>query len=111
MDVSEYGPCPGCKEWLKECVIQRHQATCIARDEGDVKMTKGSLLVQSKCLKGVILPEASRAVRDEVFAIMQHDHIGQVVREDPLIVCLGNEWMSRNVGNWLMRRYYTSCVM
>ena len=42
---------------------------------------------------------------------MRADAIAGVAQTDPLIVCLGNEWMIRNVRNKVNRRYYTSAVM
>ncbi|OWF35847.1 hypothetical protein KP79_PYT23048 [Mizuhopecten yessoensis] len=54
---------------------------------------------------------ASKALIEETFKIMQHDEVSKVAKSDPLIITLGNNWMLRNVGNKLMRCYYTSSVM
>ena len=42
-------------------------------------------------MKGEISPVASKALRDEVFTIMKHDHIGDVARlkRNPLIILTG----------------------
>ncbi|OWF39286.1 hypothetical protein KP79_PYT22706 [Mizuhopecten yessoensis] len=42
---------------------------------------------------------------------MQNDDVGHEAKSDELIVQLGNQWMLRNRGNEIMRKYYTSSVM
>ena len=46
LDVRKYVPCPNCKEWIKDAVIDRHQASCIGMEEDNPKQSKGSLVVQ-----------------------------------------------------------------
>ena len=47
----------------------------------------------------------------EVFPIMRADNVGRVAQSDPVIICLGNEWLVKNIGNKVMRKYYTSSAM
>ncbi|PIK32850.1 hypothetical protein BSL78_30338 [Apostichopus japonicus] len=47
----------------------------------------------------------------EVYPVMRTDTIGKLARSDTLIVALGNQWLMRNLGNKLMRKYYVSAVM
>ena len=47
----------------------------------------------------------------EVFPIMQLDNVTKVAKGDSLIINLGNQWMMRNRGNEINRKYYTSSVM
>jgi len=42
---------------------------------------------------------------------MTNDIISKTAQQDPLIICLGNTWMCRNIGNKLKRKYYTSSRM
>ena len=37
--------------------------------------------------------------------MMKNDQIERAAREDPLIICIGNDYMRRNVCNRLMRTY------
>ena len=48
---------------------------------------------------------------EEVYPTMKNDNISAVAKSDHLIIVLGNQWLVRNVGNVLLRRYYTSAVM
>lgn len=107
--ISEYGPCPSCLEWLKLDIIPRHH--CPERIEKLAHQTKANLLMQSAMLSGRFNVEASKMMKVEVFPVMRLDEIGQVARSDNLVVSLGNQWLLRNVGNELMRKYYTSAVM
>ena len=110
LNVEEYGPRLNCKEWLRLTIIKCHQATCPANDVS-CRMSSGCLLVQSNMISGRLRTEASKALVDKVFSIMRQDDIGQAACTDPLIVALGNDWMIKNVGNRLMRKYYTSNIM
>jgi hypothetical protein len=108
-DMEAYTPCPNCLEWIRCSTIKRHQPFCPAK--ADFSVSKGSLIIQSKILTGKICDTASNALVNEVFPIMQEDKVGTVAKSDLLIVNLGNQWMQRNVGNKLMRKYYTSSIM
>ena len=68
-------------------------------------------MTQSMVMSGRITEEASPALVKEVFSIMQIDKVGMQARRDPLIVCLGNQWMEQNIGNQLMCGSYTSAIM
>lgn len=108
---AEYGPCPSCLEWLKLVVIARHQVNCIVGSEKGINQTKGNLIIQSAIIAGRLTGEASSNIVKEVFPIMRNDAIGKLAMTDPLIVTLGNEWLLRNLGNRLMRKYYVSAAM
>ncbi|XP_069134528.1 uncharacterized protein [Argopecten irradians] len=108
-DVTKYGPCPNCFGWLRLSVLDRHQAHCPVKSS--VHVSKGSLLMQSAVLAGRVTKEASRALIKEVFAIMNDDKVGRIAKSDSLIIALGNQWLTRNVGNKLMRKHYVSAVM
>ena len=108
-DINCYGPCPRCLEWLRLTVLKRHQKKCPGGS--NVPLTIGDLMVQSSVISGRIDGNPSQQLLTEVYPIMKKDRIGTVAREDPLIVLLGNQWLRRNVGNVLMRKYYTSGVM
>ncbi|XP_063965463.1 uncharacterized protein LOC135156624 [Lytechinus pictus] len=107
----DYGPCPSCLEWLKCSVISRHQRSCPAKQNNSQFLTKGSLLLQSNIISGRISGNPSLTLKKEVLPMMKHDQVGKVVREDALIIAIGNDYMKRNVGNRLMRKHYASAVM
>ena len=111
LDITHYGPCPNCSEWVKLSVLVRHQLKCVSKDEAAPKMTKGEMLLQSQILSGAVSDKASSALVDEVFTIMKDDRISREAKTDPIIITLGNEWMIQNIGNRLMRKHYVSYVM
>ena len=112
MNLSEYGPCPGCMEWLKLNLLPQYALKCtgLGSDE-PYKRTKGVLNSKSNILSSSTTNVASKVLLEEVYPIMKQDKIREIVWNDPLIVALGNEWIKRNVGNKLMRKYYTSSVL
>ena len=55
--------------------------------------------------------KASQLLLKEVYPIMKADKVGICAQSDDIIVTLRNEWMIRNVGNKINRKYYTSQVM
>ncbi|XP_033725242.1 uncharacterized protein LOC117315207 [Pecten maximus] len=112
IDIEKYGPCPKCFGWITLHSIKRHMKMCILSDDSFLSTaSKGTLTVQSRLLSGRLPEEASRALIKEVFPIMLEDNVCKVSKEDSLIVSLGNQWMLRNKGNAIMRKYYTSSVM
>lgn len=115
LNISNYGPCPLCLEWLKLDVLYRHQKKCcgLSADSGQPSsfISKGNIMVQSAMIAGRLKETACKALVNEVFPIMQDDKIGHEAKNDSLIVALGNHWHKRNVGNKLMRKHYVSAVM
>lgn len=63
--------------------------------------------------KGKRTPETylSKALVEETYAIIRNNHVSEVAKSDPLIIMLGNNWMPRNAGNLIIRKYYTSSIM
>ena len=59
-------------------------------------------------LSGRIGEVASPRLVQEVFSIMKRDTVGMLVRNDSLIISLGNQCLAQNIGNVLMRGKYTS---
>lgn len=107
--LEDYGPCPGCLQWLKlDITMHKHQKVCPAKTDNERTSSKGELRVQSMYLCGKL---QSKALINEVFPIMTNDIISKTAQQDPLIICLGNTWMCRNIGNKLKRKYYTSSRM
>lgn len=110
--LEDYGPCPGCFQWLKlDITMYKHQKVCPAKTDNERTSSKGELRVQSMYLCGKLQSKASKALINEVFPIMTNDIISKTAQQDPLIICLGNTWMCRNIGNKLKRKYYTSSRM
>lgn len=109
LNISDYGPCPRCLEWVKLKMLRRHK--CLAKQKEGGEMSNSSLVVQSQVITNRIEKTASKALREEVFTVMQSDETGQMARNDKLIIHLGNQCMLQNMGNKIMRRYYTSGVM
>ena len=110
-DVKQYGPCPYCFQWLSISFITRHIPDCKALPEGERKPRLGEVRVQSRLMSGHLKTNASTLLKREVFSIMKCDTIGVTAQSDPIIIALGNDWMTRNIGNKINRSYYTSQVM
>ncbi|XP_069114279.1 uncharacterized protein [Argopecten irradians] len=53
----------------------------------------------------------SQKLVSEVYTIMSRDDVTECAKGDPLIVSLGNNWLKRNMGNKLKRKYYSSSRM
>ena len=110
LDTQEWGPYPHCLEWNTKSSLDRHMKSCPV-GAGHGQTTKDSLQTRFDVSCGRILDVADQAMMNEVFPIMRCDIIGNVARKDVFIVMLGNQWMQRNVGNKINRKYYTSCIM
>lgn len=107
--MKDYGPCPNCFLWVSKRLLKKHQISCSAKKP--FKTNSSSLITQSDTLAGKITDTASKVLVNEVFTKMKMDRVGQVAREDPLIIHLGNQWIQKNVGNKLKRGAYTSAIM
>lgn len=73
--------------------------------------TKGSIILQSKIMKGQITPKASQRLVKEVFPSMLRDQISDIAQNDTLIVALGDVWLMKNIGNKSRRKNFTSFRM
>ena len=114
--ASEYGPCPHCLEWLKlESFKTKHLEKCPGMKKGggntNRRAKKGEIITASSVIKGEVNEKASTKLVKEVYPIMTRDTITNLAKGDPLIVALGNNWLRRNLGNTLKRKYYTSSIM
>lgn len=110
-NILDYGPCPSCLGWFTLKALWRHQGKCPAKTKHSVFQSKGSLIMQSQILTERLIDVASVEMKKEVFPIMRQDLVGKAAQEDSLILLLGNYWLQQNIGNKLMRRYYTSSAM
>jgi hypothetical protein len=115
LDISLYGPCPGCTVWIKlDKTMYRHQQICPALIIGEADnrlLTLKELRIKAMQVSGQISSAASLLLQKEVYTIMTNDEITKVAQSDPLIVSLGNLWLLKNSGNRLKRKYYTSSRM
>ena len=107
--LADYGPCPKCFEWIRRSVMGRHQKVCPCTS--DKLQAKGALLTQSDVISGRINEKASSLLTNEVFTILKSDEIGNIARNDALIVAIGNQWIQKLRGNTVNRKYYTSGIM
>ena len=110
-DLAQYGPCPNCYDWIKLSTLKRHQKRCPADREKLIQVSSSALLMQSDMMTGRLSRDATSALVQEVFPIMRNDNLAKIAKNDAVIVSLGNQWMQRNIGNRIMRKYYTSSVM
>ena len=109
-NVASYGPCPLCLEWLRlDITLVKHQKVC-PKKEVNIQ-TKGEIRMKSDLIAGRLSSLASQKLLEEVFPIMTNDAATAVAKQDPLIITLGNAWLSKNIGNPLKRKYYASYHM
>ena len=116
--VADYSPCPNCHLWLLQRILWKHQQSCPALVNNNSKeisqlpkLGERELALESDILAGRVSCHADDKLKNEVFKNMRNDWITKVARADPLICCLGNLSMKRNIGNKVMRRYTVSSVM
>ena len=116
--VADYSPCPHCHVWLLQRILWKHQKRCSALVNNNRKeisqlppLRERELALESDIVAGRVSVHADEKLKEEVFKNMRNDWITKVARADPLICCLGNLSMKRNIGNKVMRKYTVSSVM
>lgn len=110
-DVSQFGPCVICKEWVYLKGIKYHFNECKKQQHSSLKLKKKDLVIQSRILAGHIHETASPLLKKEVLPIMTNDNVSKVAQGDPLIMALGDSWVRRNMSNVEKRKYYASSRM
>ena len=94
LDVSQFGPCPQCKQWLLLKYIKVHYKKCSKNQNVPNRM----LIVQAQVLSGVINAKQS-VIAPRSF----HKNVEWLNRKhckkDPLIVALGEIWLRRSKEN------------
>lgn len=113
LDISLFGPCPECKEWMLLKNMKSHYRTCAKSGQ---KISKGRLVMQSQVLAGVISTKPSQLMLEKVLPSrpMLLDEVSRVAKNDHLIVAFGESWLRRSIDNREKRKYYTSqhmCLM
>ena len=106
----DFGPCPNCGEWLLKSSLVKHQKACTAIKTGKCKVSKSSkrnLVLECEIQLGNVKP-TSELLKSEVLSIMTSDLISNTAQGDNLILLLGENWLRRNLGNKLKRKYYSS---
>ena len=109
-DVTHFGPCPDCREWVLLKTIKYHNTGCTEKI-GMTRRKKKDLVLHSQILAGHIKGKHSPQMMKEVFPIMTSDNVTAVAQGDQLILALGESWLKRNVGNVEKRKYYASSRM
>ena len=105
-NVSHYGPCVSCKEWMLLKNLKRHHDICSKN-----KKPKRELIIMAQVETGFISSEPSKLMLTEVFPSMQRDEVTMVAQKDQAIVSLGESWLRRCIDNRLKRKYYASSHM
>ena len=113
LDVTLYGPCPHCREWVLLRNIKHHHKKCTSKqrkiNNTPYLMSKRDLVVQSQVLAGHFSKhKPSKMMVNEVFKSMINDVIGTTAKGDHLILALGESWLRRSVDNVEKRRHYAS---
>ena len=114
--VSDYSPCPFCKVWVLRTLLTKHQKNCVVRNNKETTdnlpcINEHELGIEADLVAGRIGLEASDELKAEVFTTMRNDYVGMVAKKDPLICCLGNISMKRNIGNKATRPHNVSSAM
>lgn len=109
-DITNFGPCPDCREWVLLKSIKYHFRECTKKLEM-TRRKKKDLVLQSQILAGHIKGRQSPQMMKEVFPIMSSDNVTTIAQNDRLILALGESWIKRNIGNVEKRKYYASSRM
>ena len=108
LDISQYGPCEICKLWVMFKYLKPHVKKCLKKTNSNETLFSKSLVLQSQILAGHIKSEPSNLMKAEVFRSMKNDDLGNIAKNDRLIVALGESWLRNNISNVEKRRYYAS---
>ena len=112
--LADYAPCPYCNVWVTQHLLWKHQPNCVAKNDKRTQLpyvNERELSLEADIVAGRVSTDASKELKKEVFPNMKNDIITRVARGDPLICCLGNLSMKRNIGNKAMRRHHVSSTM
>ncbi|XP_071121847.1 uncharacterized protein [Mytilus edulis] len=102
-NVSDYGPCPDCFEWMLKNTLGRHQSKC--KDKEKKKQSKKSVILESNILSGQLnVAQVSKLMLKEVFPTMTVDVTSKIAQKDPIILGLGESWLRRSYDNILKRK-------
>ena len=97
----------------KFCLIGKKASSTDKEDDNTLQhsFTKGSIVVQSKIIKGQITTKPSKGLIKDVFPSMIRDQMSEIAQNDELIVALGEVWWMKNAGNKIRRKNFTSFHM
>ncbi|XP_071149521.1 uncharacterized protein [Mytilus edulis] len=110
-DITQYGPCPDCREWVLLKGLKCHNIECNKYLNLKTKKRKKDLIIKSQILAGHIKTKPTIIMQKEVLSIMTRDEVSDIAQKDPLIMALGESWLKMNVGNKEKRKYYASARM
>ncbi|XP_071169348.1 uncharacterized protein [Mytilus edulis] len=111
LDITQYGPCPDCREWVLLKGLKCHNIECNKYLNLKTKKRKKDLIIKSQILAGHIKTKPTIIMQKEVLSIMTRDEVSDIAQKDPLIMALGESWLKMNVGNKEKRKYYASARM
>ncbi|WAR09247.1 hypothetical protein MAR_019205 [Mya arenaria] len=106
LDVSKYGPCINCFEWVQLSGLKKHYKKCVKGKTNG--LGKKDLVLKAQILAGHIKGNLSKMMKEEVFRIMKTDDVTKTAQSDMLILLLGESWLRRSFDNVEKRKYYTS---
>ena len=96
-------------------LLTKHQKNCVVRNNKETTdklpcINEHKLGLEADLVAGRIGLEASDELKAEVFTTMRND-CRNSCKKDPLICCLGNIAMKRNIGNKATRPHNVSSAM
>ncbi|XP_052229409.1 uncharacterized protein LOC127843707 isoform X6 [Dreissena polymorpha] len=106
LDITKYGPCVNCREWMLLSGLKKHFRTCAKGEKRG--MGKKDLVITAQILAGHVVGKPSKMMLEEVYRIMKDDECSRTAKNDVLILSLGESWLRRNIDNNDKRKYYAS---
>lgn len=106
LDVSMYGPCFVCKEWMLLSGLKQHYRLKCGKKTS--RCSSKSLRLSARILAGHITGESSELMKNEVLKSMKQHEVGRTALNDKLIMALGESWLRRSMDNVAKRRHYAS---
>ena len=108
--LREFGPCHRCKAWTTKRQLWRHQRTCIGAKPDSPILPTSQLSTLSDILATRMSVECPM-LKTEVLDKLRTDTVGEIIRNDSIILKLGKMWITKNVANVLKRGKYTAGVL
>ena len=108
--LREFGPCHRCKAWTTKRQLWRHQRTCIGAKPDSPILPTSQLSTLSDILATRMSVECPM-LKTEVLDKLRTDTVGEIIRNDSIILKLGKMWITKNTANVLKHGKYTAGVL
>jgi hypothetical protein len=88
---SHYECCYNCKSFFSKLTLRRHFRKCMKTS----RKGERNIMQSGRQSRMHLLDIASPVLRDEVFPILRHDAVTNILRQDKLLILLGNKLLKK----------------